>query len=196
MDQSADSVLLRQRLLKNELGRVLEKITEAISERSQPDGGVEVDRVSGLPDVVRREQLLEPFRLHRVRGLESLLEPGHSQGLGHFLHQDLQKDTAGRRRFIFVEMNDRQCAPRHGVRVEQVGEELGHVPELVGFEAMDGAVLPRERLHKSVPPPLREETEPSGDHPVVALERPLLGAALDQHVHELVLPAGRDVHLG
>jgi hypothetical protein len=56
--------------------------------------------------------------------------------------------------------------------------------------------LPLERLHEGVPPTIREEAKPPGDHPIMALERPLLRAALDQHVHELFLPAVGDVHLG
>lgn len=109
-------------MLKNELGRVFEKVPKAVCERTQPNGGIEVDRIPGLPNVVRREQLLEPFQPFRVRGLESLLEPSHTQGLGHFLNQDLQEDAAGRRCFVFVQMNDGQDTPWNRVRVEQVSK--------------------------------------------------------------------------
>ena len=80
--------------------------------------------------------------------------------------------------------------------MQQVGEQLRHISELVGFQAVDGPILGREGLKKSTTPALVNQAEPSRDHPVVPQEGALLRTTLDNHVDEFRLPARGDVHLG
>ena len=91
-------------------------------------------------------------------------------------------------------MDALQHLPRDAVRVQQVTEQLRDVPELVRLEPVYRGVLGRERRLERVLPPLVQEAEPSGDEAVVPKEGPLLGAALDDHVDKLHLPARGNVH--
>lgn len=75
-------------------------------------------------------------------------------------------------------------------------KQLGHIPQLVGFQPMDRLVLHPKRLHKGIAPARVEKTEAGGNHTVVSKEGPLLRAALDNHVDKLRLSAQRYVHLG
>lgn len=54
--------------------------------------------------------------------------------IGSYQHKDLDKDPTGRSRRVFAETDRLQARPRQGVRVQQVREEFGHVPKLVGFQ--------------------------------------------------------------
>lgn len=75
-------------------------------------------------------------------------------------------------------------------------KQLGHIPQLVGFQPMNRLVLHPKRLHKGIAPARVEKTEAGGNHTVVSKEGPLLRAALDNHVDKLRLSAQRYVHLG
>ena len=87
--------------------------------------------------------------LHHRWILESFVELGQAQVLGYLLKEDLDEDSAGRGCFIFVQMDVLQHRPWKGIRMEQVREELGHVPQLVGFESVDALVLLDKALVKS-----------------------------------------------
>lgn len=50
-------------------------------------------------------------------------------------HEDLDEDSAGRGRRVLAQADGLKARPGERVRVQEVGEELGHVPELVGLQA-------------------------------------------------------------
>lgn len=183
-------------LLQNEFRGVFEELAHPIGERSQPDGSEKVDGVAGLAHVVGGEEFLVPFRLFGIGRLEAFLETGHPQRFGHFLYEDLEEDATGRRCLVLVEVDGGQDTPRQSVSVQQVCKEFGHIPELVRFEAMDGAVLLHKGVGKGLPPSLGEVTEPPGNHPVMSLKGLFLRATLDEHVDELVFATSRDVEFG
>jgi hypothetical protein len=99
-------------------------------------------------DIVPGEHSLVPFKGFGIfvarRGvgcIKSLFQGCHAHGFGHFLYQNLDKDTARRRRFIFIHVHHRKAAPWHGIRMQQMRKEFGHVPQFVRFQPMDGIVL-------------------------------------------------------
>jgi len=79
--------------------------------------------------------------LAQIRILHALVELGQSQILGELLEKNLDEDTRGRGRLIFGELDVREARVGHGIRLQEVGKELGCVTQLVGLKAVDGAVL-------------------------------------------------------
>lgn len=62
-------------------------------------------------------------------------------------HKDLDEDPTGRSRGVLAEADGLQARPRQRIRVQEVGEEFGHVPKLVGLQpaAKDSSRAPQER---------------------------------------------------
>lgn len=49
-------------------------------------------------------------------------------------HENLDEDTAGRRSRVLAEADGLEARPRESIRVQEVGEELRHVSQLVGLQ--------------------------------------------------------------
>jgi len=181
-------------LLHNQLGCILEELTEAIRQRTKPDRSEKVDGIARVAHIVFGEHALVPLGHYGVVRLKPFLQLGNADGFCDFLHQNLNKDTTGRSGFVFVQVNNGQNTPRNRVRVQQVRKELGHVAKLVGFQSMDRAVLLRKSVHESVAPSIVvEETKACRNQTVVPQKRAFLRAALNQHVDQLLLAAVGDV---
>ena len=157
-------------------------LSKSIRQRTETNAGEEVDGITGVSRNISGKHAAVPLALLGVGRLETISQFRHSHCFGHFLDQNLDKDTRGRRRFILVQVNDRQNRPGHRIRVKQMRKQLGHIPQLVGFQPMDRLVLHPKRLHKGIAPAGVEKTEAAGNHTVVSEEGPLLRAALDDHV--------------
>jgi hypothetical protein len=148
-------------LLHDELGRILEKLAKTISERTKSDGREEVDGVSGITHVIAREHSLVPFSLFRICSLKTSFQLGDSNGFDDFVHQDLDEDTAGARRLVFVEVDDGQNAPGNRVRVKQMSKQLCNISKLVSLESVNGVVLRGKRFNECIPPAIIQETKSS-----------------------------------
>ena len=68
------------------------------------------------------------------------------------LEQDLDKNSAAGSGVILCDMDRVKHSPTDGIRLEQVGEEFGHIAQLAGFQTMNECVLlPEAFLIQSLP---------------------------------------------
>lgn len=110
------------------------------------------------------------------------------------LEEDLDEDSGGGGGVLLGEADVGEDVPGEGVGAEEVGEELGDVPQLVRLQAVDHRVLLHEALLKVLLVHLVDHAEPLPQQPVVPQVRPLLAAALQQHYAQLHLRHRRRRH--
>jgi hypothetical protein len=77
----------------------------------------------------------------QVAIFKALFELEGAEVLGNFLKQNLDKNAAAACSLRFIEMDVLKHAPRHSICVQEVGEQLGNIPELVGFQTMNSRVI-------------------------------------------------------
>ena len=155
-------------------------LAKRIREAAQADRGEKIDGEARVPRILAREEARED--VGHVLVVEPVPERRETQVLREFLAEDLDEDPRRRRRLLLVESYVFEARPGQRVRLQQVREELGHVPQLVCLETVDHRVLLLERLVEGLLPGLGHDAEPLPEQAVVAQVCSLLRAALDQHV--------------
>ena len=66
-----------------------------------------------------------------TRGLHLRLQSAAARGIKPNLEEKLDEDSGRAVGVVFVQLDDRQDRPADGVGEQQVGENLGHVPEFL-----------------------------------------------------------------
>lgn len=157
-------------------------LSKSIGQWAKADTGKEVDSIARVSRHITGKHAGIPLAVLRVGRLETISQFRHSHCLGHFLNQNLYKDSRGRCCLIFIQVNDRQDRPGHGICMKKVRKELRNIPQFVGFQPVNRLILHPECLHKSVAPARVEKAESSCNHAIVSEEGPLLRAALNNHI--------------
>ena len=93
-------------------------LSKSIRQRAEANTGKEVDGITRVARDIAGKHTGVPLTLLRVGRLETISQFRHSHRFGHFLDQNLDKDTRGRRRFILVQVNERQNRPGHRICVK------------------------------------------------------------------------------
>jgi len=127
-----------------------------------------------------------------VRCIKAHLQLGNSHRFGHFLYDNLDKDSGRRCRLVFVEMNDIHDAPRHRICMKEMREQFCNIAQLVGLQSMNGIILLLKALHKGILPTIDQQTEARRNQPVVSQECTFLRTTFDQHIDELHFTTRRD----
>jgi hypothetical protein len=191
-------LLLRQRLRlharRQQLGRVLQVRAQLVREPAQADLGEEVDGNARVFRRVRREDAGKGHPHTRV--VEAIAQHDEAQRLAQLLHQHLEEYARRRGGVSLGEADARQTRPRQRVRVQQVREEQGHVADFVGLEAVDCRILLPECGVEGLLVHAIHHAEALPHEAVVALVRPLVRAALNEHVAQLPFVAAGDLDLG
>lgn len=78
-------------------------------------------------------------------------------------------------------MDALHACPRQSIHIKQLAKELGHVPEFVGLEAVNGGVLVLKAFIEDAHPCLVEQAQPLPQEPIKSQVGPLLAAALHHH---------------
>lgn len=115
--------------------------------------------------------------------------------LPQILEENLDENTTTRRRFFFVQVNDRHDMPADGVSAEHMTKEPRNVAQTVGFVAMNRVVVFGKRRLKQVTPEPIDLGKPLANQAVKLGVCSLLGAAFDNHGWKLWLQAGRQGNL-
>jgi hypothetical protein len=113
------------RLGKNQFGGVLEEFSKIIRQGTQTNRCEKVDGIPSVANIVFWEHASVPGSRLRILlpvHFKSFLQLGNSNGFGHFLNNNLDKDTRGRRGFVFIEMNNGQYTPRNRVGMQEMGK--------------------------------------------------------------------------
>ena len=98
-----------------------------------------VDGESGVLGVVGREDV-DVGALHaHIR--ESLCDDLDTEHLRHLLQEELDEDTTGTGRVLFVHLDDVKDTPRDGVGCEEVSEEAGDVAKATSLVTMNCLVV-------------------------------------------------------
>lgn len=93
-------------------------LSKSIRQRTETNTGEEVDGITGVSRNISGKHSAVPLTLLGVSRLETISQFRHAYCFSHFLDQNLDKDTRGRRRFILVQVNERQNRPGHRIRVK------------------------------------------------------------------------------
>lgn len=160
---------------------MLQEFSEIFGDEAKPDAREEVHREAGVLHSVSREDSVHVLFHFSLLVLEPLRKLLHAQVLRHLLEQVLDEDAAGRGGVLLGEANAGQAAPLDAVGVEEMGEELGAIPNLVHFVPMYLLELGDEHLVEIHLVCISYLAEPLSQMSVEARERLLLHATLADH---------------
>jgi len=105
-----------------------------------------------------------------------------SQVRSDLQEENLDENTRTCRGGLLGKRDSFQASPRDRVCVHEVGEEAGKVAELALLETVDALVLAGEKLAEFLPVDVEELAEALADIAVEWQVRPVLRAALDDHI--------------
>lgn len=169
----------------------LQKLSQLIRDDAQADGREEVDGETRVAHIVPRQQPSK--HVTHVHVIQSRLELGDPQLLAQLLAQDFDEDARGGAGVGFVESDHFQTRPGQRIREEQMRKELGHVPQFVGFQAMDVAVLGYKEFVKGLLELALQQAKALAHQTVVFQIRALLTAAFDDHGANLLFLSRAEV---
>jgi hypothetical protein len=163
----------------------LQPSSHVLGKHTQSDRGKVVDGESRVLRVVFGEDTRQ-CRL-QVRFLEPRSHLFDSHLLHDFLHEDLDEDSARRRRFLLVHVDEVKDSPRYSIGSQEMAEESTDIPQFVGFVTMNGVVVFGKSLLEVVTPHSTDFAESFTDEAVKLGVRSLLRTTFNNHVTELNL---------
>ena len=132
--------------------------------------------------------------LLHCRILEALVELGQTHVLDQLLEQDLEEDARRAGRVVLGQPDVLEHVPADGVGEQQLGEQFRRVAQLVRVQPVHRVVRVAEDLLERAHVRLVDLTEPLSQEGEEFLVGALLGAAVKDHVAQLRLQAGLELH--
>ena len=153
-----------------------------LGESPESDRGEEIDGEARV--------LWIRVRLHRKKSIkrrailflkETAPQLGAQKG-GHFLKQDLNEYALRRIGVSVIELDALHHRPIDGVRAQQMGKQLGHIPDLVRVQQMDAGILSLEQLIETRLVFRAQFAQSLRHQTILFTVRPLVTARFHRHV--------------